>query len=587
MANVRVTNGLKDGVTNSRGAYTIKDTPAGQYVVRPAYAGFVFKPTERIVTLPGTGTRQSAEMVDFYGSPEAFSVSGRVSTADGGVLAGARVLIETKGGTPTLVGAGRTDITGAYVIGKVPAGNYNVRPEKTNFTFEPNKLEVTVGPNARDNDFVAFEVFAATYPAGLSFLAIPVDPVNDDIVAALGTNLIARWDPTRAGADKYVYAMLEPNSPVLDLAPGRGYFAKFSADQPVQVAGRLMRTTDTFSLNLQEGFNMAGNPYPAPLPWANLAIAATGPVADFGFILVKKQDGSREYRLVTDNPALIGPGTHLNVPRGAGFWIESDQGTSVLINGPGTAAVPDEAPTPKSDARNWVIPVVAATATAADSSSRAGIMETSGAGVRASNPPSLPGTVDLYFTDPRGRALACDVRPAASAATLEWPFAVWTDLKNAPVAVQLPDLSAVPANLRVTLVDEDANRRVYARTMAAYTYDSRDGGVHRFRLVVEPERGGSLVITAATAQAQTRTVELSYTLSKQAAVTITIRNIAGREIATIVRGQDMAAGANTAVWSLKDAHGLAVPSGPYVVVFKAVAEDGQQASTLKTVTVQR
>ncbi|MBM3473933.1 MAG: hypothetical protein FJX75_11745 [Armatimonadetes bacterium] len=584
VANVRVTNGLKDAVTNVRGAYTIKDSPAGQYVVRPALPGSVFKPTERVVTLPGTGTNGAAQQVDFYASPETFSVSGRVSTADGGVLAGAKLAIETKGSTPTLVGTGRTDIGGAYIVSRVPAGTYNVRPEKTNFTFEPNKLEVTVGPNARDNDFVAFEVFATTYPAGLSFLAIPVDPVNDDIVAALGTNLVARWDPTRGGADKYVYAVLEPNNPILDLAPGRGYFAKFGADQPVQVAGRLMRTSDMFSLNLQEGFNMAGNPYPATLPWANLAIAATGPVADFGFIL---KPGTRDYQLVTDNPALIGRGTRLTVPRGAGFWIESDQPTSVLINGPGTAAVADEAPPPKTDARNWIIPIVASTAMAADSSSRAGVIETSGAGIQVGNPPTLSETVDLYFTGTGGRPLACDVRPATGAAKMEWPFAVWTDLKNAQVAVQLPDLSAVPADLRVTLVDEDANRRVYARTMAAYAYDSGDGGLRHFRLIVEPDRGGALVITAAATQARTRTVEISYTLSRQAAVSISILNIAGREIATIQRGQDTAAGANTAVWNLKSATGAPVPSGAYVVVFKAVAEDGQQATTLKTVNVQR
>lgn len=582
MPNVRVTNGISEAVTNAEGAYVIKDSPAGTYVVRPALPGYVFEPADRTVTLPGSGTNGAAENVDFFGSVETFSISGRISTSDGGVLANATVTVETKGARPTVVGTGKTDTSGSYIVTNIPPGDYRVRPEKTGFTFEPAHLDVTVGPNAVNQDFVAFEVFSQTFPDGLSFLAIPVDPANDDIVAALGTDRIARWDPTRSGADKYVFAALEPKSAVLKLAPGRGYFVAFSGEQTVQVAGRLVRATDTFSLTLQAGFNMVGNPYPTALPWANLAIAATGPVADFGFIL---KPGTREYELVSDIPALRG---RLSIPRGAGFWLESDSATSILINPPQTASIADSVATPTVvDARNWVIPIIASAPGAADLSSRIGVMETTGPGIRAANPPAIAGTVDLFVVGSGGERLACDVRPASGSATMEWPFVVWTDLKDTPITIELPDLSAVPGNLRVTLVDEDANERIYARTMRSYSYDSRSGGERHFRLVVEPERGGNLVITAASATPTARGVAIAYTLSRSAAVTVTIRNIAGRQVACPVTSKEATAGGNVVVWNLKNAQGAPVPAGTYLVELVAVAEDGQQARALKSVTVQR
>ncbi|MGQ9729633.1 MAG: carboxypeptidase regulatory-like domain-containing protein [Candidatus Zipacnadales bacterium] len=576
MANVRVSNGLKDAVTNARGLYKIPNSPAGTYVVRAALPGFVFQPTEQVVVLPGSEPDGSAVNIDFVGSVETFTISGTVSTADGGVLAGARVTAEDA--TAAIIASGRTDTNGAFTLRNVPAGTYTVRVQKSGFTFEPEFLEVTVGPNSINNDFVAFELFTQTFPRGLSFLAVPVDPANDDVVAVLGTDRVARWDPTRGGADKYVYAAIDPTNEILNLAPGRGFFVAFDRPTDLQVAGRLIRATDPFSLALERGFNMAGNPYPVNLPWSNLIIGTTGPVADYGFIL---EPGTRNYLLVSDIARL---NALRNIPRGAGFWIEADEATVVAINGPQMAAVKEaETPTAETNERNWVIPVVASSPVAADLSSRAGI--TTGEALQAANPPRVAGTVDLYFNGPSGKALALDIRAGATE-TLEWSFAVYTDLQDTPITVSLPDLTAVPKEMRITLVDVAANKRMSARAATGYTYNSGQGGERQFRLLVEPDRGGNLTVDLA-AMPTGRGVELTYTLAKSAVVTIRVRNMAGREVATVIHGKDVAAGTNTTIWNLQNEQGLRVPSGTYLVVLEAVAEDGQQVQAMRPVMVRR
>jgi len=575
---VRVTSGLNEAVTNASGRYTIKDSPAGTYTVQPSYPGYAFTPPQQTVTLVAGGG--GATGVDFEAGPETFTIQGTVSTSDGGRLADALVTAVRDGHRRA---SARTEAGGTYALQGLPAGTYTVSVSKPGFSFDPASLDVTVGPNSINNDFLAYELFTQAYAAGLSFLAVPVAPPNPDIVAALGTNNIARWDPNRAGADKYVRASVDPSNPILDLAPGRGYFVGFATPTTVRVSGTAVRATDPFQFELQSGFNMAGDPYPVDLPWSLLAISPTGPVADFGFLLVP---GTRDYELVTDIPEL---NARKNIPRGAGFWVHSDGATVLTSNPPRsiTAAAAAKPRAPKIDANNWVIPVVAGAPGASDLSSRAGILAAARANparFQVANPPPSQGAVDVYFTNADGDRLACDIRPARSAQTV-WQFAVSTDLQDVPITVRLPDLSQVPANLRVTLVDVATGERLYARTLSAHTYNSGPGGERLFRLEVTPERGGNLVIQAATAQPLRAGVTVSYTISRRAAVSVQVRNISGVPIATVLRGQDAQAGRNEATWNLLSDAGTKVPAGVYVVVLDAVASDGQRARAIQRVVV--
>ncbi len=578
-ANVRVSNGITDVMTDANGDYVIEDSPAGNYLVRPQSAGFVFNPAQAAVMLPVPGAG-SATGVDFTIAPETFTVSGTVSTSEGGRLSGAKVIASSGGGE---VANATTDIGGGYSIAGLLAGTYQITVERAGFTFEPTSLSATVGPNSSDKDFVAFELFTVTYPAGISFAAVPVNPASDDAIVGFGTDRFARWDPDSAAADKYAFAALDPTNPVLDLGPGRGFFVAYTVPTLVNIPGRLVRRTDQFQMNLRDGFNMQGNPYPADLPWSNIAISATGPVADFGFVLLP---GATTYELVSDVPGL---GGRSSIPEGAGVWMNSDTATSVTINGPGVASVASAAPAATVDARNWIVPVTAYSPSAADISSRAGVMEATAdrpAGIRVLNPPWVQGTVDVYFTADDGTRLGCDVR-AQAAATTAWPFAVWTDLQNTPVTVSLPDLTQVPAGSRVTLVDVASGKRHYARTMAGLTYNSREGGERKFVLEISPETGGQLAISAASAQQTGVGVEITYALSARATVAATVRNVAGREVATITTGSDVEAGRNSVVWNLQSASGTKVPGGRYIIELNAVTDDGQRASAIQSVSVTR
>jgi len=69
---------------------------------------------------------------------------------------------------------------------------------------------------------------------------------------------------------------------------------------------------------------------------------------------------------------------------------------------------------------------------------------------------------------------------------------------------------------------------------------------------------------------------LGYELPQAATVTITVFDILGRPIRTLVNGQH-ASGTYQADWDARDDKGLPVSSGTYLVRLEAVARSGQGA----------
>jgi hypothetical protein len=241
---------------------------------------------------------------------------------------------------------------------------------------------------------------------------------------------------------------------------------------------------------------------------------------------------------------------------------------------------------PAADA--WVIPVVARAADALDACSYAGVLPQAASNpavYQMDNPPAVGPYVDLYFLGDGGRRLAVDVRENRPVQT--WQFEVATSMADVQVDVQLPDLSEVPADKSVYLVDETAGKRMYARTLTTYSYQSGDGGTRRFSLEVADRSETGLMITSASAQSAGGAVTVSYTLSADAQVQVEVLNIAGRKVATLADGDTAPAGLSTCGWNGRSGSGTLVPGGRYLVRVSARADDGQQVQTLVPVQLQR
>lgn len=99
--------------------------------------------------------------------------------------------------------------------------------------------------------------------------------------------------------------------------------------------------------------------------------------------------------------------------------------------------------------------------------------------------------------------------------------------------------------------------------------------------------GSALAVTGAAALPTAGGAELLFTLSAPAAVTVCVRNIAGRPIKTLCHAKDREPGTNTLLCQGRSDQSLPVPNGTYLVEINARAPDGTQARGLAQVSLRR
>jgi len=141
-------------------------------------------------------------------------------------------------------------------------------------------------------------------------------------------------------------------------------------------------------------------------------------------------------------------------------------------------------------------------------------------------------------------------------------------------------------------VDLDANVRRVMTSLPSYTYSSGvEGGTRRFQIIVQPRVRTAAVISNVrmmqTRVAGSTRVQIAYTLSTEASVTVQITDAAGKPVRALQAGQAAGRGVNSVTWDGRNSAGVAVPAGAYLVRVTATTEDGQSASVVQPIVLTR
>lgn len=393
--------------------------------------------------------------------------------------------------------------------------------------------------------------YTREFPAGLSLMGVPADPLTPRADQVLGTTQAAIWQ-----ADRQSYRLFSEGA--FDLTPGLGCWVRYNSPHTVSFQGYAPETTVV--RDLQRDWNLLANPGETALPWRS--VVATGSVQPWGWAL---NDQGTGYVLITPLNLL---GARQEVAPWQGFWLKANEACQVSLGG-GTTSLASQ-PDPVA----WAVPLVARVGRAVDACNYIGVARTKDP-VTAENPPVLgPGHVDLYLvgTAQERNALAL----VGAGQVTRWDVVVETDIPGQTVQVSYPDCSAVPRDLALTLEDLETGRSVNMRTTTAYTFAAGErGATRRLRITAEP-RGGRVVITNAAVQSTASGVRVAYALSAAAEVSIEVLNIGGRTVARIPVGWQRA-GAHAAHWTGTDLNGRPAPAGQYLITVRCTTEDGTQA----------
>ena len=424
--------------------------------------------------------------------------------------------------------------------------------------------------------------FTFTFPPGSSMIAIGAQTTSKDMGTIFGVDpgalLISRWDPTTEAYHRYWET---PTDTFLQQELGRAFWLTTADAIMLNISGQPAPAGD-FSVGFVTGWNMIGNPFTADCDITTATVTQLGEELSLGD--ASRRGWARDYMWRYDaflrSYKLVSPTIPFGekaIRRGQGVFFNAFTTASLKLPRPSSAAEPTTTALAKQATVpvDWKISLVAECAGGSDVDNFVGVSSAAGKLNALVGPPA--GAIDLYFSGPAGVHSAASFdgpgeEPAVRTLTV-------VAAQPGPVTLSWPDLTSMPRGLRPVLVDTVTGKRVYMRTCAAYSYDA--GGAGRtFRMELGAATG-SLIVNGLQARAAAVGAQVTFTLNRDANVSVEVRNLAGRVIRTLTAGRPAAGGElTTLAWDGRNSAGTKAPAGRYLVLITATTEDGQSAKSV-------
>ncbi|MCX5885765.1 MAG: carboxypeptidase regulatory-like domain-containing protein [Proteobacteria bacterium] len=137
--------------TDVFGSYSFTGLIAGVYTVTPSKTGYTFSPPSMVVYI----YNDNKTGINFTSSVATYSISGSVTSSGSGLSGVTMTLSGDASGTAT------TSLTGSYTFSELLNGTYTITPSKTNYSFDPPSIPVTIADDNQIN--VNFTAYGTNY----------------------------------------------------------------------------------------------------------------------------------------------------------------------------------------------------------------------------------------------------------------------------------------------------------------------------------------------------------------------------------------------------------------------------------------
>ncbi len=502
------------------------------------------------------------------------------------------------------------------------------RPNRATLTFtptvggSPTVRRVNVGYREYVSVFYANQdpvtSLTHTFAAGPAMISFPIFPLRPKAADALtdasgnpifnDTNLLmAQWRQSLPGEDKYLrYPSMDP------LTPGYGYWSNFPNNITTTIRGRTLAQEASYTTGLLFGWNQIGNPYEQTVNIDDLRFQY---LAD-NVPQTLQQAISRGWIAATDIPqvgqlvvygfsAQSGYLRAVTLEPWKGYWIRVlvSEGLTISFPNPGlggrSARVSRSLNTQRSTPNaspGWSIPLVLRGPNGVGATAYLGQAPGAANGFDAKTdalrPPDFTrGIPSVSFVQEGSSsgAYISDVKPLGSREA--WEITLNAPESTQPYTLTWGNLTGVPRNTRLVLVDTATGRRQYLDGTSGYTFTPGNAATRKFRIEVEDRSRNGLrvlnVLARQTRSAAGSRVDISYELSGGADVSAEVRDATGRVIRRFGAGRATPGGLNQVLWDTKDDRGVSIPSGTYIVQITARTPEGESARAIQPVLVLR
>lgn len=359
-------------------------------------------------------------------------------------------------------------------------------------------------------------------------------------------------------------------------------------------------------ITLKPGWNMIGNPYHVSFQLGEIVgVSQANPNQSYTFPQLVQQgvvSGSLAFwDTTTANYRYIQDATDRVEPQ-KGYWIYVFSAQDVFIRypaiyQPGVRSIAGEAKPWTQSEKQWRLQLAARSNSSADDQNFVGIATNAAnsKNLRVYEPPMAPMKNSLSLAVEKSiEGSTTKLAQSLADGGGRQEFKVTVDSREkGPVTVTWPNLSTIPKNVRVRLVDVASGETRDLRKVSGYTFQADANLTREFKIQIEPGTAskaiiGSVIVTnrgnRGTADSS---VSLSYTLGSDATTSVRILGANGREVMTLSRGRADRAGQNEVVWNLRDQANRAVAPGTYRAEILAEGADGERVRKITPIIVTR
>jgi hypothetical protein len=438
-----------------------------------------------------------------------------------------------------------------------------------------------------------------TFNAGLQMVSFPYTFTDPTPSVALGISQfdLLRWNPA-----------VNVYEAVARLQPGEGYWLRLPQNTTVNLSGAtpVPVGSTNFEIKLLNGWNQIGNPWLTRVQWSDLMVITTDvgdpnylvplsvpAAAQAGLIaptLYFYDPASGEYRFDTDFSTQLVPFQ--------GYWAKAlKNNISLLVPPPTGRAAARRAAAPATAAAGWKLRIAASTGKSQDTWNFLGVSSTSKDGFDLSDyekPPFINGAVRLEFTrdtwGTRAGVYAQDIQ-ASAGGTKTWNVRVTTPAPNQDVTLSWPEITSLPRSYELFITDAATGQRQQMRQVPSIRVNTGDAATRSFVITAEPRTATSafnLTVTMGASGSRAANVTTFAVASTQAAtVTVRIKGSNGQTIRTL-GGRAASVGTTASfVWDNRDAKGVSVASGSYIIEVTGTTADGKTRRAAQPLIIVR
>lgn len=551
------------------GSFTFAGLAAGDYTVTTTASGFAGA-SQVVSYLPATGANINITMANVNGGAGAGQVflkvyDGSTASALGGVtveILASGSVISSKTTASTFSGSG----TLSNIDFTLPPGSYQIRLSYTGRKTIIQSLAIAPG------QIITGQVYRMdpllTLHPGTMLYSFP-GTYTQDFPELLGTDVATLNNKIAGNYDNIgsTYQMYTGPGTLL-LQPGKAYWMKLNAPLTVQTEGTPVDTTTPFSLPLQAGWNLVGDPFPFAVDLFDCTV--TSPAGTVTF-----QNAQNSV------PALLGGAVYgwngssyqivtIMQPY-AGYWVFASN--QCVLNISNRSAVRTITPVTRravAQSGEWRVQLNLNANGMKDSCHYFGV--SSGARDGFDNttdfrlppaPDSAPAVLAFPHQDwgINNGQYATDIR-SAGAGEKKWVFTITANTTGSDITLDWPELQVqLPGGMQAILRDTVTGQQQYMNTVAGYSFRATQVGEVRSFEVTVGARTAGISISNVQASSVRNDVVVKYNLSAPADVTVTLSQGIFRKV--LLNGIPANAGANTVIWDRKDDNGRLMPRGIY------------------------